>query len=82
MKGFIVVVVLLTVGLFGVVIYENAQEQKKWKAFSAEHHCQVTGRVESSTSTGLVNGKLAVVTTPARITYTCDGGYTETRDAW
>lgn len=64
---------------FGGLVALSIQDQKAWEAFSAEHHCQVVGKIAGYATYGYYNGKYQTHYVPSKTVYKCDDGVEYTR---
>lgn len=60
---------------------ETVKEEKQWRQFAKDNHCRLTGEIEGTSSSGFTsNGDIAWFSEPGKDIYTCDNGYTVTRE--
>lgn len=68
---------LLIAALVAVALYFDGQERAEWRAFAAQHNCQVVGKQKSSSAIGS-DGKVVFIS--GKTGYKCNDGITYWRD--
>lgn len=78
-------VILFSLAMIPVAIWESIVEQEEWDTFAEAHSCKVVGKMNGSVQTGVgygvtSGGKMGTVMTtttiPDKTGYICDDGVT------